>query len=61
VTDGVTGGGAAAAAAVELAAASLGVHVAGLGLGPRTADWFESNAARLSLSSSLETVLEAYA
>jgi glycosyltransferase involved in cell wall biosynthesis len=61
VTDGVNGVVAASASAEELAAAILRVHEAGLGLRTSTADWFESNAARLSLSSSLETVLEAYA
>jgi hypothetical protein len=51
---------AASAAPDELAAAILRVHEAGQALRKATASWFDRNARRLSLESSLETVLEAY-
>ena len=45
----------------ELAAAILRVHAAGYVLRESTAAWYDRNADRLSLESSLETVLAAYA
>ena len=45
----------------ELAAAILRVHAAGPALRESTAAWFSRNADRLSLDSSLEKVLAAYA
>jgi glycosyltransferase involved in cell wall biosynthesis len=45
----------------ELAAAILRVHAAGHMLRESTAAWYDRNADRLSLQSSLETVLAAYA
>jgi glycosyltransferase involved in cell wall biosynthesis len=44
----------------DLTDAILKVHNCGLALRERTAAWFERNAARLSLESSLGVVLEAY-
>ncbi|HKF80016.1 MAG TPA: glycosyltransferase family 4 protein, partial [Thermoleophilaceae bacterium] len=49
------------ASAEDLAAAILRVHQGGPELRARTADWFERNASRLSMSSSLERVLATYA
>jgi glycosyltransferase involved in cell wall biosynthesis len=45
----------------ELAAAILRVHEAGQGLRESTLAWFQRNVARLSLESSLRTVIETYA
>jgi glycosyltransferase involved in cell wall biosynthesis len=61
VEEGVNGFVAASAAPEDLAAAILSVHRAGPALRESTADWFERNAERLSLSSSLEVVARAYA
>ena len=44
-----------------IADAIVRVHQAGMGLRTSTARWFEENARRLSLDSSLETVLAGYA
>lgn len=48
------------ASAGDLADAIVRVHEAGPALRESTADWFERNARRLSLESSLETVLDSY-
>jgi glycosyltransferase involved in cell wall biosynthesis len=61
VEDGVNGVVALSAEPDELSAAILRVHEAGHALRASTADWFARNARRLSLESSLETVIEAYA
>lgn len=60
VVDGENGVVAESAAPDELAAAILRVHSAGDDLRSSTAEWFGRNAKRLSLESSLETVLAAY-
>jgi glycosyltransferase involved in cell wall biosynthesis len=60
VTEGENGFVAPSADAEDLAAAILRVHEAGDALRRSTADWFRRNARRLSLESSLETVLAAY-
>jgi glycosyltransferase involved in cell wall biosynthesis len=60
IDDGVNGVVALSAEARELAAAILRVHAAGDALRTSTADWFARNARRLSLESSLETVIRAY-
>jgi glycosyltransferase involved in cell wall biosynthesis len=60
VSEGENGFVAASAAPEDLAAAIVRVHEAGPALRRSTADWFARNARRLSLGSSLETVLAAY-
>lgn len=60
VDDGVNGVIAESAAAEDLANAIGRVVRAGPGLRRSTADWFERNAQRLSLESSLDAVAEAY-
>jgi glycosyltransferase involved in cell wall biosynthesis len=60
VDDGVNGMIADSADPADLAAAILRVHEAGDQLRISTCDWFARNAARLSLSASVETVLESY-
>lgn len=60
VDDGQNGVIAASASPADLADAIVRVHEAGADLRDSTARWFERNAARLSLSSSLETVARAY-
>ncbi|HET8653185.1 MAG TPA: glycosyltransferase family 4 protein [Gaiellaceae bacterium] len=60
VEDGVNGVVAPSAEPGDLAAAFLRVHEAGASLRTSTADWFARNGRRLSLESSLETVLRAY-
>lgn len=61
VEDGVNGVIAASAAPADLAAAIVRVHEGGDALRASTCDWFARNARRLSLESSLETVLGSYA
>jgi glycosyltransferase involved in cell wall biosynthesis len=61
VEDGVNGVIAASAAPHDLAAAILRVHEAGDDLRHSTAAWFARNATRLSVSSSLDTVVGVYA
>jgi glycosyltransferase involved in cell wall biosynthesis len=60
VEDGVNGAVARSAEPDDLAEAILRVHSAGPALRTSTAKWFAANARRLSLESSLETVLSAY-
>jgi glycosyltransferase involved in cell wall biosynthesis len=60
VEDGVNGVIAASAAPQDLAAAILRVHEGGDVMRASTCDWFARNARRLSLESSLETVLASY-
>jgi glycosyltransferase involved in cell wall biosynthesis len=60
VEEGENGAIAASASAGDLAAAIVAVHAAGPDLRTRTAAWFTRNARRLSLESSLETVLARY-
>src|SRR5206468_5271837 len=60
VEDGVNGVIAASAAPRDLAAAIVRVHEGGAQLRASTCDWFARNAQRLSLESSLETVLAGY-
>jgi glycosyltransferase involved in cell wall biosynthesis len=60
VEDGVNGVIAPSAQAADLAAAILEVHGAAGAMRASTAEWFARNARRLSLESSLETVLRAY-
>ena len=60
VDEGENGVIAASASAADLAAAIVRVHEAGPALREATARWFERNARRLSLSSSLEKVAAAY-
>jgi glycosyltransferase involved in cell wall biosynthesis len=60
VEDGVNGVVAPSAEPDDLAAAVLRVHEAGDALRASTADWFERNGRRLSLETSLETVVDAY-
>jgi glycosyltransferase involved in cell wall biosynthesis len=60
IAEGENGFVAPSASAEDLGAAILRVHEAGEGLRRSTADWFRRNARRLSLESSLETVLDAY-
>ena len=59
VSEGENGYVAPSAAPEDLAAAIERVHADGQALRERTADWFRANATRLSLESSLETVLRA--
>lgn len=61
VSEGENGYVAPSASPEDLAAAIARVHADGQELRERTASWFRSNAERLSLESSLETVLAAYA
>ena len=60
VEDGSNGVVAASAEPRELAAAIVRVHEHGAELRDSTAEWFRSNAERLSFESSFERVLEAY-
>jgi glycosyltransferase involved in cell wall biosynthesis len=60
VEDGVNGVIAASASPEDLAAAIVRVHEGGDALRASTCDWFARNARRLSLESSLETVLATY-
>ncbi len=60
VEERVNGFVAATAAADDLAAAIWRVHESGMALCRSSAQWFSSNAERLSLGHSLEIVLEAY-
>jgi glycosyltransferase involved in cell wall biosynthesis len=60
VAEGVNGFVAESASAEDLAAAIVRVSEAGPELRTSTADWFEQNARRLSLDSSLERVLATY-
>jgi glycosyltransferase involved in cell wall biosynthesis len=61
VEEGMNRAVAASADAEDLAAAIVRVHSAGPELRLSTLDWFRRNAARLSLESSLQRVLEEYA
>ena len=61
VSEGENGYVAPSASPEDLAAAIERVHADGQALRERTADWFRSNAKRLSLENSLEAVLESYA
>jgi glycosyltransferase involved in cell wall biosynthesis len=61
VEDGENGVVAPSAEPGDLADAIVAVHDAGPELRERTAAWFERNARRLSLESSLEAVLAYYA
>ena len=61
IEEGVNGTVAASADPAELGAAIVRVQRAGPALRETTADWFRRNAPRLSLASSLETVLKVYA
>jgi len=60
VEDGQNGFVARSAAPRDLADSILAVRAAGAALRESTADWFERNAARLSLARSLEVVMSAY-
>lgn len=60
IEEGINGFVAASAAPREIAAAIVRVHEAGMALRESTAAWFTANAERLSLESSLRTVLESY-
>jgi glycosyltransferase involved in cell wall biosynthesis len=60
VEDGVNGVVARSAAPEDLAEAIVRVHAAGHELRESTASWFERNAERVSLESSLRTVVERY-
>jgi glycosyltransferase involved in cell wall biosynthesis len=60
IAEGVNGTVAVSAAPDVLAEAIVRVHRAGLEMRRSTASWFAENARRLSLESSLETVLETY-
>ena len=60
VEDGVNGVIAASAAPADLADAIVSVHHGGEQLRSNTRAWFERNAQRLSLTGSLERVLESY-
>ncbi len=60
VEDGINGVIAPSADPDDLAAAILRVHGAGEEMRASTAEWFARNARRLSLESSLETVIAAY-
>ncbi len=61
VAEGVNGTVAASATAETLADAIVRVHEAGMDMRRSTAHWFAENAQRLSLESSLQTVLAIYA
>jgi glycosyltransferase involved in cell wall biosynthesis len=60
VEEGVNGVVARSAEPDDLAAAVLRVHEAGHALRSSTANWFERNGRRLSLETSLQTVVDAY-
>jgi glycosyltransferase involved in cell wall biosynthesis len=60
VEDGINGVVAASADPEEIAAAIVRVHEAGLAMRQSTAGWFAENAERLSLGSSLRTVVASY-
>ncbi len=60
VDEGVNGFVAASATPEAVADAIVRVHEAGMALRESTADWFERNAQRISLESSLRTVLASY-
>jgi glycosyltransferase involved in cell wall biosynthesis len=60
IEEGVNGFVAASVDAREIAAAIVRVHEAGMALRRSTAAWFAANAERLSLESSLRTVLDSY-
>ncbi len=59
--DGVNGVLAASGSPADLARAIVRVHAAGRPLRDSTIAWFEANAKRLSIDSSLEAVASAYA
>jgi glycosyltransferase involved in cell wall biosynthesis len=61
ISEGENGTIADSAAPADLAAAIVRVHEAGARLRETTAAWYERNAQRLSLDSSLDAVVEAYA
>jgi glycosyltransferase involved in cell wall biosynthesis len=61
VDDGVNGVVAVSAEPGELARAIVRVHDGGVAMRRSTAEWFAANVRRLSLESSLETVLAGYA
>jgi glycosyltransferase involved in cell wall biosynthesis len=61
ISEGENGYVARSASPTDLAAAIERVHADGQALRERTAAWFQANARRLSLASSLEKVLESYA
>jgi glycosyltransferase involved in cell wall biosynthesis len=61
ISEGENGAIADSAAPADLAAAIVRVHEAGARLRETTAAWYERNAQRLSLDSSLAAVVEAYA
>ena len=61
VEDGTNGAVAASASAEDLAASIVRVHSAGPGLRDSTLEWFQRNATRLSLESSLQLVIGEYA
>jgi glycosyltransferase involved in cell wall biosynthesis len=61
VHDGVNGYIATSAEPEAIAAAIARVHAAGMALRESTAAWFADNAERLSIDSSLRTVLDVYA
>ena len=60
IAEGENGYVAASASAEDLAAAIGRVHAEGQALRDRTAAWFRANAERLSLSGSLDKVLDSY-
>lgn len=60
IEEGINGFVAASASPEDLADAIVRVHRGGAALRASTADWFARNARRLSLASSLETVLAVY-
>jgi glycosyltransferase involved in cell wall biosynthesis len=60
IEQGVNGFVAASADVAEIAAAIVRVHEAGMALRQSTASWFAENSQRLSLESSLRTVLASY-
>jgi len=60
IAEGENGYVAASASASDLAAAIERVHAQGQDLRDRTAAWFRANAERLSLSGSLDKVLDSY-
>jgi glycosyltransferase involved in cell wall biosynthesis len=60
VEEGVNGTVASSTAAEELGGAIVRVHEAGAALRTSTADWFNRNATKLSLETSLEAVSAAY-
>jgi glycosyltransferase involved in cell wall biosynthesis len=60
VEDGVNGVISPTAEPADLAGAILRIHEGGRALRESTADWFERNARRLSIDTSLDTVLRTY-